>query len=111
MRASAPPRAAAQAGLIKKDDTGWAWRVARADAAAVTRCDAIFAVVNGVPPDEGVHERMSCVHATRPATQVLPPTHLKSRSTFGSISRGGNKEPGEGIRNRACFHPRGSGLP
>jgi len=44
----------AQAGLIKKEDTSWAWDVAHADAEAVKNCDAIFAVVNGVPPDEGV---------------------------------------------------------
>merc|ERR1712032_893078 len=43
----------AQAGLIKKEDVDWAWNVARADARAVETCDAIFAVVNGVPPDEG----------------------------------------------------------
>merc|ERR1712196_234835 len=44
----------AQAGLIKKEDASWAWNVAQADAQAVKNCDAIFAVVNGVPPDEGV---------------------------------------------------------
>merc|ERR1712032_829246 len=43
-----------QSGLINKEDDAWAHRVARADAEAVRRCDAIFAVVNGVPPDEGV---------------------------------------------------------
>lgn len=43
-----------QAGLIKKEDAAWAWNVAEADARAVQTSDAIFAVVNGVPPDEGV---------------------------------------------------------
>jgi nucleoside 2-deoxyribosyltransferase len=34
--------------------TGWAYQVAQADAEDVRRCDGIFAVVNGTPPDEGV---------------------------------------------------------
>ncbi len=33
---------------------GWAYRVARSDLADVSNCDAIFAIVNGTPPDEGV---------------------------------------------------------
>ncbi len=33
---------------------GWAYRVAQADARDVREADAIFAVVNGAPPDEGV---------------------------------------------------------
>ena len=33
---------------------GWAYRIARADARDVREADAIFAVVNGTPPDEGV---------------------------------------------------------
>ena len=33
---------------------GWAYRVGQADFDDVVRADAIFAVVNGVPPDEGV---------------------------------------------------------
>jgi len=33
---------------------GWAHRVARADCQDVRDADAIFAVVNGTPPDEGV---------------------------------------------------------
>ena len=33
---------------------GWAYRVAQADARDVRAADAIFAVVNGAPPDEGV---------------------------------------------------------
>ena len=34
--------------------TGWAYRVGQQDYADVADSDAIFAVVNGVPPDEGV---------------------------------------------------------
>ena len=33
---------------------GWAYRVAQADCRDVREADAIFAVVNGAPPDEGV---------------------------------------------------------
>ena len=33
---------------------GWAYRVAQRDLADVRACDAIFAIVNGIPPDEGV---------------------------------------------------------
>lgn len=33
---------------------GWAYDVAQADVLDVRNCDAIFAVVNGTPPDEGV---------------------------------------------------------
>ena len=33
---------------------GWAYRVARRDLNDALTCDAIFAVVNGTPPDEGV---------------------------------------------------------
>ena len=33
---------------------GWAYRIGQADKQDVVKADAIFAVVNGVPPDEGV---------------------------------------------------------
>ena len=33
---------------------GWAYRVGQADRRDVEECDAVFAVVNGCPPDEGV---------------------------------------------------------
>ena len=35
-------------------EPGWAYRVGQADFRDVAESDAIFAVVNGVPPDEGV---------------------------------------------------------
>lgn len=35
-------------------DSEWAFDVGKADAADVMDCNAIFAVVNGVPPDDGV---------------------------------------------------------
>ena len=33
---------------------GWAYKIAKADLQDVTNSDAIFAIVNGTPPDEGV---------------------------------------------------------
>lgn len=33
---------------------GWAWRLGQADFRDVREADAILAIVNGVPPDEGV---------------------------------------------------------
>ena len=35
-------------------EEGWAYRIGQADFRDVEAADAIFAVVNGVPPDEGV---------------------------------------------------------
>ena len=35
-------------------EAGWAWKVGQADLDDVRRCDGIFAIVNGTPPDEGV---------------------------------------------------------
>ncbi|MYD92476.1 MAG: nucleoside 2-deoxyribosyltransferase [Chloroflexi bacterium] len=35
-------------------EEGWAYRIGQADFRDVAESDAIFAVVNGVPPDEGV---------------------------------------------------------
>lgn len=39
---------------IDFSDPYWAYEVAQADKRDVEQCDAIFAVVNGTPPDEGV---------------------------------------------------------
>ena len=35
-------------------EAGWAYRIGQRDSEDVASADAIFAVVNGVPPDEGV---------------------------------------------------------
>ena len=35
-------------------EAGWAYRIGQRDTEDVAEADAIFAVVNGVPPDEGV---------------------------------------------------------
>ncbi len=39
---------------IDFSEEGWAYRVGQADLRDVIECDAIFAIVNGTPPDEGV---------------------------------------------------------
>ncbi|PCJ59447.1 MAG: nucleoside 2-deoxyribosyltransferase [Planctomycetota bacterium] len=33
---------------------GWAYKVGQADLKDVKNCDALFAIINGTPPDEGV---------------------------------------------------------
>ena len=39
---------------VDLSDPGWAYRIGQADYKDVREADGIFAVVNGVPPDEGV---------------------------------------------------------
>tara|TARA_Y100001968_G_scaffold104788_1_gene94721 strand:+ start:1145 stop:1612 length:468 start_codon:yes stop_codon:yes gene_type:complete len=39
---------------IDVSKSGWAYKVAMADLEDVKKADAIFAIVNGTPPDEGV---------------------------------------------------------
>ncbi len=39
---------------LKPCEKGWAHRVAKSDLNDVVNADAIFAIVNGTPPDEGV---------------------------------------------------------
>ena len=39
---------------IDMSEPGAAYQIAQADTSDVMGCDAVFAVVNGVPPDEGV---------------------------------------------------------
>ena len=39
---------------IDRDQPDWAWRIGQADFEDVREAAAIFAVVNGAPPDEGV---------------------------------------------------------
>ena len=33
---------------------GWAYKIGQNDCKDINNCDAIFAIVNGTPPDEGV---------------------------------------------------------
>ena len=39
---------------IDKCKSGWAYKIARSDLSDVQQCDAVFAIINGTPPDEGV---------------------------------------------------------
>ena len=39
---------------VDRAEPDWAWRIGQADFRDVREADATFAVVNGVPPDEGV---------------------------------------------------------
>ena len=41
-------------GQVDLAEPGWAWRVAQADLQDVRDADALLAIVNGTPPDEGV---------------------------------------------------------
>ena len=44
----------ARNGQLDLAQTGWAYRVAQRDLQDVRDADALFAIVNGTPPDEGV---------------------------------------------------------
>jgi len=44
----------ARNGQVNLAERGWAYRVAQRDLQDVRDADALFAVVNGTPPDEGV---------------------------------------------------------
>ena len=44
----------ARNGQVNLADPGWAYRVAQRDLQDVRDADALFAIVNGTPPDEGV---------------------------------------------------------
>ena len=48
--------------------TGWAYRVGQRDFRDVVESDAVFAVVNGVPPDEGVMVELGMAIALRKPT-------------------------------------------
>ena len=49
-------------------EAGWAYRIGQADFRDVVDSDAIFAVVNGVPPDEGVMVELGMTIALRKPT-------------------------------------------
>ena len=44
----------ARNGQVNLAEQGWAYRVAQRDLQDVRDADAVFAIVNGTPPDEGV---------------------------------------------------------
>ena len=49
-------------------EAGWAYRIGQSDFRDVEESDAIFAVVNGVPPDEGVMVELGMAIALRKPT-------------------------------------------
>ena len=49
-------------------EAGWAYGIAQADFRDVVASDAIFAIVNGVPPDEGVMVELGMAIALRKPT-------------------------------------------
>ena len=49
-------------------EAGWAYRVGQSDFRDVEESDAIFAIVNGVPPDEGVMVELGMAIALRKPT-------------------------------------------
>ena len=57
---------------------GWAHRIARADARDVAGADAIFAVVNGVPPDEGVMVELGMAIALGKPTFLFRDDHRRA---------------------------------
>lgn len=56
-------------------EAGWAYRVGQADFRDVEESDAIFAVVNGVPPDEGVMVELGMAIALRKPTFLFRDDH------------------------------------
>ncbi len=53
---------------IDFQQAGWAYRIGQADYRDVAEADAIFAVVNGVPPDEGVMVELGMAIALKKPT-------------------------------------------
>ena len=49
-------------------ESGWAYRIGQADFRDVVESDGIFAVVNGVPPDEGVMVELGMAIALKKPT-------------------------------------------
>ncbi len=54
-----------QADLLR---TGWAYRIGQKDLRDVAESDATFAIVNGVPPDEGVMVELGMAIALKKPT-------------------------------------------
>ena len=49
-------------------EAGWAYRIGQADLRDVAESDAIFAIVNGTPPDEGVMIELGAAIALKKPT-------------------------------------------
>jgi nucleoside 2-deoxyribosyltransferase len=54
--------------LADRTAPGWAYRVGQKDLQAVVSCDAIFGIVNGCPPDEGVMVELGAAIALKKPT-------------------------------------------
>ena len=73
---------------VDLSEPGWAYRIAQADFKDVREADAIFAVVNGTPPDEGVMIELGM------AIAMGKPTFLfRGRFPSGYRQRGISLEP------------------
>ena len=59
-------------------DPGWAYRVGQGDFRDVVDADAIFAVVNGVPPDEGVMVELGMAIALGKPTFLFRDDHRRA---------------------------------
>ena len=59
-------------------EPGWAYRIGQADLRDVEECNAIFAVVNGVPPDEGVMVELGVAIALRKPTFLFRDDHRRA---------------------------------
>ena len=59
-------------------EDGWAYRIGQADRRDVEEADAIFAVVNGVPPDEGVMVELGMAIALGKPTFLFRDDHRRA---------------------------------
>ncbi len=56
---------------------GWAYRIGQADIQDVAASDAIFAILNGIPPDEGVMVELGAAIALNKPTFLFRDDHRK----------------------------------
>ena len=56
---------------------GWAYRIGQADIQDVVDCDGIFAILNGIPPDEGVMVELGAAIALNKPTFLFRDDHRK----------------------------------
>ena len=58
-------------------EPGWAYRIGQADIQDVADSDAIFAILNGIPPDEGVMVELGAAIALNKPTFLFRDDHRK----------------------------------
>ena len=58
-------------------DPGWAYRIGQADIKDVADSDAIFAILNGIPPDEGVMVELGAAIALNKPTFLFRDDHRR----------------------------------